>query len=115
MPVSQQIVAQRQARYDRRMAQAAAVIPKGEYCYTTTGIFRDGTGILRTSVKVCPYYKGRRDKPGQSYGYCRLLKRGDFTKGRDKGGAPLATMLLWDGTKECGINPSDDTEIVGVA
>lgn len=108
MPVSEKLAAQRQARYDRRMAQAAATIHKGEYCYTTVGIFRDESGTLRTSIKVCPYFKGRTDKPEQNNGYCRLLKRGDFTQGRDASGKPRGTMLLWDAVKECGINLSED-------
>jgi hypothetical protein len=93
------------------MAQAAAVIPKGEYCYTTTGIFRDESGVPRTSIKVCPYYKGRRDKPQQNSGYCRLMKVGDFTHGRDANGNPRGTMLLWDAVKECGINPGESSDI----
>lgn len=111
MNVSEQIAARRQGRHHRRMAQAAAAVPHGEYCYITVGIFRDSAGVLRTSIKPCPYYKGRRDKPEQSDGYCRLLKRGDYTQGRDANGNPRATMLLWDGVKECGINSSDSGDI----
>lgn len=111
MPVSQQVAAQRQARYGRRMAQASATVPEGSYCYTTLGITRGADGSPATKIKVCPNYKGRRDKPEQSSGYCRLLKVGDYTQGRDAKGNPRSTMLLWDAVKECGVNPGDDREL----
>ena len=105
MPVSLDILAQRQARYDRRMDQARQVVPHGDYCYTRGETVAGSNGMPRFKTIPCPYYKGRRDWPEQAYGYCRLLKRGDYTQGLDGQGRPRATFALWDGLKECGVNP----------
>jgi len=45
MPVTLDIERHRQARYDRRMARARGVVPKGMYCYTPKSVrYReDGT------------------------------------------------------------------------
>ncbi len=106
MPVSPAIQHARQARYERRMKEAEAVIPAGPYCYRHTGRMverRTPNGAIVSVPETipCPYYKLRRDKPVQRNGYCRLLKAGDWMS------HPHGTMLLWDGCKECGINVDD--------
>lgn len=107
MTVSARVAAERQARHDRRMAQAAEVVPAGPYCYVPLSL-DERTRSLKTSP--CPYWKGRRDWPEQAFGYCRLLKAGDSTRGLDRRGRPLWTSHLWDGVKECGVNFDDDPE-----
>lgn len=104
MAVSARVAAERQARYGRRMAAAEAVVPEGPYCYERLGDMVDG----RLPIKLCPYWKARRDWPEQGWGFCRLLKAGNNTQGRDAAGRPRATFLLWDQVKECGLNPGDD-------
>lgn len=101
---TQQTLAHRQARRDRRMAQAEATVPHGPYCYTRTGTERGADGVPIMKVQPCPYLKKRGDWPEQMNGYCRLLKAGDNSQGRDANGRPRRTNWLWDGTKECGVN-----------
>lgn len=110
MPVSSQIAAQRQARYDRRMSEAAAKVPKGDYCYSKVRLEAGANGMPVLKTVSCPYFKGRPDQPEQRWGYCRLLKRGDFTQGVDDKGRPRWTLHLWDGNKECGVNSGDDNQ-----
>jgi hypothetical protein len=109
----ERILRERQARYDRRMEQAEAVVPHGMYCYTRVpdperDAQRAATGepFIPGRYVPCPYYKIRADKPEQQNGYCRLLRKGDWMPS-DRGG----TMLLWDGCKECGVNMPTDAEI----
>lgn len=71
---------------------ASALIPRGNYCYTTLGI--DDTG--KTSIRLCPFWDKIKSFPSQSNGYCHFMKRGDF---QDHGFG-----LLWDQCKECGVN-----------
>jgi hypothetical protein len=97
MPVSDRIARERQARYDRRMAQAEAVVPHGSYCYTPLSV-ENG----RMTVKVCPHWKHNPRKRSQETGYCRLLKSGDWMQ------HPHGTSLLWDYVKGCGVNPGSD-------
>lgn len=109
----ERIVRERQTRHDRRMEQAAEVVPYGMYCYTRTpdaawDAERAATGrpFIPGRYAPCPYYKVRQDKPEQQRGYCRLVKAGDWMPA-EKGG----TMLLWDGCKECGVNMPSDAEL----
>src|SRR3546814_2262733 len=37
MPISERILRERQARYDRRIAEAKVNVPEGDYCYGNTG------------------------------------------------------------------------------
>lgn len=104
MPVSEAIKLARQSRHDRRIAAASKNIPEGPYCYRVTGSPRaatqpDGSEQIRIPTETCRYYKIRKDKPAQQNGFCRLLKAGDWMP------HPHGTMMLWDGCKECGINP----------
>lgn len=107
---SQQMIAQRQVRHERRMTAAAAIVPQGSYCYCYTPIEprRRADGLPIMKVKHCPFLKRRGDWPEQMNGYCRLLKSGDNSQGRDRSGNPRATSLLWDGVKECGLNLGPD-------
>jgi hypothetical protein len=95
----------RQSRHDRRIGRAETVIPHGDYCYRIAGVENgpDRSPALKTQRR--PYWKGRKDRPQQRFGYCRLLKVGDYTQGRNPEGEPRATLLFWDQVKECGINP----------
>jgi hypothetical protein len=111
MPVPPRIAAERQARHDRRMAEAAAVVPHGPYCYSRRpdpewDAKRAATGrpFVPGRYVPCPYLKIRRDRPAQANGYCRLLKAGDWMP------PPRGTMLLWDGCKECDVNREDVPE-----
>ncbi len=70
-------------------------IPKGQYCYSITGI--DTKGKLLS--KTCPFWHIRLNAPEQENGFCSLLNRADNDEG---------LSLLWDQVKECGINDSDD-------
>lgn len=107
---SQQIIAQRQARYERRMSAAEAKVPHGDYCYSPLGTVAGADGMPVIEVKPCPYLKTRGDWPEQMNGYCRLLKTGDNTQGLDKAGNRRWTGHLWDAVKECGVNPSPHEE-----
>lgn len=97
MPVSERIKRERQARYDRRMAAAAEVVPQGGYCYTPLSVV-DG----RMHVRMCPYWKYNPRKPAQRTGCCTLMKAADWMP------HPRGTSLLWDQVKECGLNDSLD-------
>jgi len=117
MPVTLDIERRRQARYDRRMDRAAAVVPKGMYCYTPKSIRYREDGMPSMEIEPCPYWKRRGDWPEQGYGYCRLMKVGDNTQGRQPNGRPMGTMLLWDQVKECGINhefPGEDDHLESI-
>lgn len=107
---SHQIIAQRQARHERRMAAAEAAVPHGDYCYTRLGTEINADGLPVMKVKPCPYFKTRGDWPEQKNGYCRLLKVGDNSQGFNKAGNRLWTGHLWDALKECGVNPDLDGE-----
>jgi hypothetical protein len=112
MPVSPRIAQERQTRHDARIAAAKQVIPHGSHCYTITGVTRREDGMPVVHTDRCPYWKGRTDWSKRGFGYCRLLKAGDSTQGRTRDGAPLSTMLLWDGVKECGLNDDDPDQDV---
>jgi len=107
-----QIIAARQARHQRRRAAAEQVVPKGCYCYTGLGYEpaaeAGAPGAFR--IQTCPFWKRRRDWPQQASGYCRLLKLGDNSPGRDANGRRRATDLLWDQCKACDINWDDEFE-----
>ena len=110
MPASARVAAQRQARHDARMAAAAEVVPHGSYCYEFTGEMRettlpDGQVARFPATRACPYLKFRTDRGEYRAGYCRLLKRGDATQGRRN------TLHLWDGLKECQVNPVSPDEV----
>lgn len=111
MSACEAITRSRQARHDQRMAEAATAVPHGEYCYAPVGADSKPDGMPILKVKPCPYFKRRGDWPEQRNGYCRLLKAGDHTPGRDRDGQPRSTMLLWDSVKACGINLTPDGEI----
>ncbi len=115
MTARESIIAQRQARHERRMKEAATAVPHGEYCYTPAGIVAKADGMPVLKTHPCPYMKGRKDWPEQKSGYCRLLKVGDNSQGRDRDGRLRSTMLLWDSVKACGINltPDEDFDHVG--
>ena len=108
---SQQIIAQRQARYERRMAQVAATVPHGDYCYTRLRTETGADGLPVMKITPCPHLKRRGDWPEQMNGYCRLLKAGDNSHGLDKNGNRRWTSHLWDAVKECGVNDTADEEI----
>ncbi len=110
MPVSASVAQARQSRYDRRLNRAAAMIPQGPYCYRIAGVTHPSDGSARVQTVRCPYWKTRLDWPDQADGYCRLLKKGDTSQGRNTDGRPRATMLLWDQVKECGINEDSDED-----
>lgn len=74
------------------VADAAALIPHGNYCYANLG--SDGKGNM--NIRPCPFWDKIRSFPSQSNGYCHFMKRGDF---QDRGFG-----LLWDQCKECGVN-----------
>lgn len=107
MPVSPRVAEERATRYQARVRAAEKVVPAGCYCYTPVAVERRGEDGPVLKIEPCPYWKARRDWPEQAYGYCRFLKAGDSSKGRDAEGRPRATLLLWDQVKECGINPDD--------
>ncbi|WP_262267235.1 hypothetical protein [Microvirga yunnanensis] len=104
MPVQAAAALSRQSRHDRRIGRAEAVIPHGDYCYRITSVATGADGAPSLKTQCCPYWKGRKDRPEQRFGYCRLLKVGDYTHGRTPDGKPRATSLLWDQVKECGLN-----------
>ena len=62
--------------------QAAMVIPHGCYCYDENG--------------VCPFWDSMPSMGEHSHGYCHWIESGDWESD--------GTSLLWDQTKECGIN-----------
>ena len=105
MPVSASAALARQSRHAERIRRAQSVIPSGDYCYRMTGVVVGANGVPSLKTEPCPHWKGRKDRPEQRFGYCRLLKVGDYTQGRTHNGKPRATSLLWDQVKECGINP----------
>jgi hypothetical protein len=43
-------------------------------------------------------------------GYCRLLKAGDNSPFKTHSGKRIATMLLHDQVKECGVNDAWDVD-----
>src|SRR3546814_8912854 len=82
MPISERILRERQARYDRRIAEAKVNVPEGDYCYGNTGrmiatTLPGGAKATVPEAKLCPYWKRRGDKPEHANGYCRLMKAGD--------------------------------------
>lgn len=105
------ILSARQRRHERLIETARQIVPQGPYCYTLADVaYPDGIGKPpRIKHAACPFYRKRTDWPEQADGYCRFLKAGDSTKGRDRNGNPRSTMLLWDQVKECGVN--DDLEL----
>lgn len=86
-----------------RRPRPETIIPPGPYCYTLEPS-EDGARPRRV---LCAYWKCRGDWPDQADGYCRHLKCGDSSKARDRNDKRIATMLLWDQVKECGINLDD--------
>lgn len=66
--------------------QAKRVIPKGHCCYDENG--------------VCPFWDSMPSMGDQNHGYCHWLEAGDWES--------EGTRLLWDQTKECGINNEED-------
>jgi hypothetical protein len=105
MPVTASTALIRQYRRDEQIRRAEAIVPHGDYCYRMIGMGAGADGVPSLRTERCPYWKGRKDRPEQRFGYCRLLKVGDYTQGRTPDGKPRATSLLWDQVKECGINP----------
>ncbi len=76
-------------------------IPRNDYCYRLIKApCIDNKWCMK--IKPCPYLDINKLASQQSYGYCHLLKAGDW---QHKG-----TSLLWDQCKECGINNSDESE-----
>ena len=69
------------------------LIPYGDYCYDIVRIDAE-TG--RITVRNCPFWSLRDDKPSQENGYCSYLQEGDWEQ--------EGLSLLWDQIKECGIN-----------
>jgi hypothetical protein len=124
MPVPPKIVAARQARFDAKRRNAAAVVPYGPYCYAHTGRMVERSQVIgpdgdlvdfppyqSPEIVLCPYWKRRGDwartrngERSQRYGYCRLTKMGDQASHPSK-----QDFLLWDQCKSCGINDDDDT------
>lgn len=96
MPVSDRVRAERQRRYETRRATAEAVIPEGSTCYTPIGMRTDDRGMPHMRIETCPFWKWRGDWPRGQHGYCRYLKAGDFTQGRDRDGRERSTMMLFD-------------------
>jgi hypothetical protein len=102
--VSLDILAQRQARHDRRMEQARQVVPHGDYCYTRGATMVGPNDMPRFKTIPCPLLQGPPRPARAGIWLLRLLKRGDYTQGLDSQGRPRATFALWDGLKECGLN-----------
>jgi hypothetical protein len=76
-----------------------SVIPMGDYCYTVTGFTPASEGKPpRMQIKHCPYWAMN----GHQDGYCAKLKCSDSD--------PNGTLLLFDQTKECGINEHTEEE-----
>jgi hypothetical protein len=69
------------------------LVPKGDYCYTH---------LNGEDFKCCPFWMLLKHFPKRRNGYCSLMEVGDFMGPENNG-----TILLWDQTKECGINPAD--------
>lgn len=114
MTVDAKTRAARQARYERRRAAAEKIIPPGPYCW---GVHATMIEEMRTDPVTgnsfgrgvvveypCPYWRYRGNARAYHNGFCRLLKVGDDTQGRDRNGFSRATTSLWDMVKECGIN-----------
>lgn len=113
MPVSPRIAQERETRHNARIKAAEAVIPQGPYCYTIDANRETPGTNGAIPITLCRHWKRRTDWPRQGDGYCRLLKCGDSTPGRDAEGRPRATFLLWDQVKECGINDTDPADDAG--
>src|SRR3546814_846708 len=83
MPISERILRERQARYDRRIAEAKVNVPEGDYCYGNTGrmiatTLPGGAKATVPEAKPCPYWKSRGDKPEHANDSFRLMKAGDW-------------------------------------
>ncbi len=111
MPVSDSVRAERQRRYDAKLRAAKAVIPEGVTCYTPKSVRTGEHGMPHLQIETCPFWKWRSDWPKGQNGYCRFLKAGDATQGLDRQGRPRSTLMLWDQTKECGLNPGPDEDL----
>lgn len=82
--------------------EAESLVPHGDYCYTWEGV-PSVENNFRGKIKKCPFWDSFYPKmPDQSYGFCHLMKIGDFTKD--------GTHLLWDQVKCCGVNLPDESE-----
>jgi len=73
-------------------------IPRGDYCYSTIKAPCNENN-WRHQIKCCPFLDCNRLAMSHSYGYCHLIKAGDW---QWKG-----TMLLWDQCKCCAENLDD--------
>lgn len=104
-------------------------IPKGDYCYTIVGeglsLEINGEKKPYQKIKRCPYWKAK-DFGGVLEPYCEVLKQGsihpDTTEEEEKKLLDFfgsekemekifpsgRICLLWEGIKECGINPEDE-------
>lgn len=72
-------------------------IQLGDYCYVITEVINGGE---RLKTKPCPYLDYNPYAEDQNYGYCHLLKRGDYDHSE--------VWLLWDACKECNLNVGDE-------
>lgn len=82
--------------------EVKGLVPHGNYCYSWEEV-PSVKNNFRGKVKKCPFWDSFYPKmPDQSYGFCHLMKIGDFTKD--------GTVLLWDQVKCCGINLLDESE-----
>jgi len=77
--------------------RAESLIPRGSFCYTPVKEPCVENNFAY-QVKRCRFHGFREDQPGQENGTCSYLKIGDATEG----------TLLWDSTKEGGINEDVD-------
>lgn len=80
--------------------EAESLVPHGDYCYKI--IEASSFENLGGKIKKCPFWDILPTLPEQSFGFCHLMKIGDFTKD--------GTDLLWDQVKCCGVNLPDESE-----
>lgn len=77
-------------------------IPKGPYCYHGSAAPGD------TNFCVCPFWSLKTissgEYKGETYGYCSLLKIGDFAENS----GDETSLCLFDQVKECSFNREDD-------
>jgi hypothetical protein len=75
--------------------RAEEVIPKGHYCYTIIGEWKNNC----IPISTCPFWECFNDKPEMESGYCHYLKHGDWEDSLQG--------ILWDQCKECRINEDE--------
>ena len=77
-------------------------IPYGSYCYMSIETPEEDRKLGIRRIKCCPFLDWNKWAPSQSYGYCHLIKSGDWHYN--------GTMILWDQCKSCGENDYSEEE-----